>query len=48
MDAYLSTEKKLRAKKLAFHFESDARKSNLGITMVYGQEKFALFEFALG
>ena len=29
MDAYLSTEKKPRAKKLPFHYESSARKSNL-------------------
>ena len=29
MDAYLSIKKKPRAKKLAFHYESSARKSNL-------------------
>ena len=29
MDAYLSTEKKPRAKKLPLHYESSARKSNL-------------------
>ena len=29
MDAHLSTEKKPRAKKLGFHYESEARKSKI-------------------
>ena len=31
VDAYLNTEKKPRAKKLPFHYESSARKSNLWV-----------------